>query len=63
MTDANGYFTMPGLSPGTYETRASLEGFGIGFGAVRWLSRRRRGLNLTLKVSGTEQSITVVADA
>src|SRR2546426_11815607 len=28
VTDANGYFTIPGLPPGTYETRASLPGFG-----------------------------------
>src|SRR5882762_5526661 len=29
VTDANGYFTVPGLPPGTYETRATLQGFGI----------------------------------
>lgn len=28
VTTPNGYFTMPGLPPGAYEVRASLEGFG-----------------------------------
>ena len=27
VTDANGHFTIPGLPPGSYETRASLQGF------------------------------------
>src|SRR5712691_9234834 len=30
VTDANGYFTVPGLAPGKYETRASLQGFRTG---------------------------------
>ena len=29
VSDAKGYFTLPGLPPGSYETRASLQGFGI----------------------------------
>src|SRR5688572_7697573 len=28
VTDGNGYFTLTGLPPGTYETRASVAGFG-----------------------------------
>lgn len=27
VTDPNGYFTVPGLAPGTYEARATLQGF------------------------------------
>ena len=30
VTDANGYFTVPGLAPGKYETRAMLQGFRTG---------------------------------
>src|SRR5438093_6110598 len=30
ITDANGYFAVPGLAPGKYETRASLQGFRTG---------------------------------
>src|SRR5258708_18524101 len=29
-TDSNGYFTVPGLAPGRYEARASLQGFRTG---------------------------------
>src|SRR5213083_3654544 len=27
VTDSNGYFAVPGLAPGKYETRATLQGF------------------------------------
>src|SRR3989454_2713268 len=60
VTDANGYFTVPGLPPGTYETRATLQGFGIAVERVTLAVAQEAGLNLTLKVTGTEESITVV---
>jgi hypothetical protein len=31
VTDSNGYFTVPGLAPGQYETRATLQGFATGY--------------------------------
>ena len=60
VTDANGYFTMPGLPPGTYETRASLQGFRTAVERVTLEVAQEAGLNLTLYVAGTEESITVV---
>lgn len=59
-TDANGYFTIPGLPPGTYETRASLPGFGTAVERVVLAVAQEAGLTLTLKVSVTEESVTVV---
>jgi hypothetical protein len=63
VTDANGYFTIPGLPPGTYETRASLTGFGAAIERVTLVVAEEAGLSLALKVSGTEESITVVGTA
>jgi len=60
VTDANGYFTIPGLPPGTYETRASLTGFGTAVERVTLAVAQEAGLSLTLKVGATEESITVV---
>ena len=63
ITDANGYFTVPGLPPGTYETRATLQGFGIAVERVTLAVAQEAGLNLLLKVTGTEESITVTGTA
>src|SRR2546427_8366941 len=60
VTDANGYFTVPGLPPGTYETRATLQGFGIAVERVTLAVGEEAGLNLTLRVSATEENVTVV---
>ena len=60
ITDAKGNFTIPGLPPGTYETRASLAGFGTALERVTLAVAQEAGLNLTLKVSATAESVTVV---
>src|SRR5437867_3369545 len=60
VTDANGFFTVPGLPPGTYETRASLTGFGTAVERLVLAVGQEAGVNLTLKVSATEESLTVV---
>src|SRR6266508_6550625 len=60
VTDANGHFTIPGLPPGTYETRASLQGFGTAIERVVLAVAQEAALGLTLKVTGTAESITVV---
>src|SRR5262245_267180 len=59
VTDGNGHFTIPGLPPGTYETRASLTGFGTAVERVTLAVAQEAGLSLTLKVSATEESVTV----
>jgi Carboxypeptidase regulatory-like domain/TonB-dependent Receptor Plug Domain/TonB dependent receptor len=60
VTDANGYFAMPGLPPGTYELRASLPGFGTAVERVTLTLAQEAGLDLTLKVEGAQESVTVV---
>ena len=63
VTDGSGYFTIPGLPPGAYETRASLQGFGSVVERVTLAVAQEAGLSLTLKVTGTEESIIVVGTA
>ena len=62
-TDSNGYFTVPGLAPGKYETRATLQGFSaaVQTGIVLQVAQQA-GLNIILKLGTTSESITVTAD-
>src|SRR5262245_31326989 len=60
VSDGNGFFTVPGLPPGTYETRASLTGFGTSVERLVLAVGQEAGISLTLKVSATEESVTVV---
>lgn len=60
VTDGSGHFTMTGLPPGTYQTRASLEGFGAAVQAITLAVAEEAGLNLTLRLIGTTESVTVV---
>src|SRR5262245_29755790 len=64
VTDTNGYFTVPGLPPGKYETRASLQGFRTGVQSdVTLQVGQQAGLNMVLKVGTTEESITVSGES
>src|SRR3989442_5346784 len=60
VTDANGYFTVPGLAPGKYETRASVQGFrtGVQTGIALEVAQQA-GLNMVLTVGTTKETITV----
>src|SRR5512140_630437 len=51
ITDATGKFTLPGLPPGGYEARETLQGFNTGMqtGIVLAVGQQA-GLNVTLKV-------------
>lgn len=60
VTDANGDFTVPGLPPGPYEARAMLSGFGTAVERLTLVVAQEAGLNLTLKLSATEETVTVV---
>src|SRR5213594_2896896 len=53
VSDGNGFFTVPGLPPGTYETRASLTGFGTAVERLVLAVGQAAGVSLTLKVSAT----------
>ena len=64
VSDTNGLFTISGLLPGRYETRASLTGFATVVERDIVLTvAQQAALNVTLKVSGTAESITVVGAA
>jgi len=64
VTDSNGYFALPGLPPGRYEARASLQGFrtGVQTGIALALAQEA-GLNLVLSVGATAESITVSGES
>ena len=64
VTDANGYFTVPGLPPGKYETRATLQGFRTGVqNGIALAVAQQAGLNMVLKVGTTEETITVSGES
>src|SRR5437762_4365134 len=63
VSDASGNFTIPGLPPGTYETRATLQGFATAIERLTLAVAQEAGLTLTLRVLGTEESITVTGAA
>ncbi|MEO6235524.1 MAG: TonB-dependent receptor, partial [Vicinamibacterales bacterium] len=60
VTDTNGYFTMPGLPPGTYDVGASLPGFGAAVDRVTLAVAQEAGLNLILRIGGARESMTIV---
>ena len=64
VTDSNGYFTVPGLAPGRYEARASLQGFrtGVQTGITLQVGQDA-GLNFVLSVGATAESITVSGES
>ncbi len=64
VTDGNGSFTVPGLLPGRYEARATLEGFAtaVQSGIVLAVAQQT-ALHLVLKVGATSETVTVVGTA
>src|SRR5258705_10761723 len=64
VTDSNGYFALPGLAPGKYETRAMLQGFrtGVQTGVALEVAQQA-GLNRVLKAGTTEETITVSGES
>ena len=64
VTDGNGYFTVPGLAPGTYAARATLQGFAtaVQSGIVLEVAQQA-ALNLVLKVGTASETITVSGEA
>ena len=64
VSDAQGYFAVPGLAPGRYEARASLQGFatGVQSGIVLAVAQQA-ALTLTLKVGTAAETITVSGES
>jgi carboxypeptidase family protein/TonB-dependent receptor-like protein len=64
VSDSNGYFAVPGLAPGKYEARASLQGFatGVQTGIVLEVAQQA-GLTLILSVGKTSETITVTGES
>ena len=64
VTDSNGYFAVPGLPPGKYETRATLQGFATAVQTGIALEvAQQAGLNLVLKLGTTAETITVTGES
>ncbi|HJZ70268.1 MAG TPA: TonB-dependent receptor, partial [Vicinamibacterales bacterium] len=64
VTDSNGYFTVPGLAPGRYEARATLQGFtaAVQTGIVLEVAQQA-GLTFTLKIGVTSETVTVSGES
>jgi len=63
VTDENGYFTVPGLTPGRYETRASLQGFTTAVqNGIALEVAQQAALNVVLRLGTTEETITVTGE-
>lgn len=64
VTDENGYYTVPGLAPGRYEARATLQGFATAVHSGMVLEvAQQAGLNLVLKLGTAEETITVTGES
>jgi hypothetical protein len=64
VTDANGYFTVPGLAPGKYEARASLQGFSTWVQAGIALEvGQQAGVNVVMSLGAAEETITVSGES
>ncbi len=63
VTDSAGLCTVSGLQPGTYQVRAALDGFGPETQTIRLAVGQQAAMQLTLKVGGTEETISVVASS
>jgi hypothetical protein len=58
-----GAFTLPGLAPGRYEVRVTLQGFSTSVQNVELAVAQEAGLNVTLKVGTAQETITVTASS
>ena len=63
ITDANGYFTVPGLAPGKYEARATLQGFATWVQSIVLEVSQQAALGITLKLGTTSENITVTGES
>src|SRR5262249_16303613 len=61
--DANGSFTVPGLLPGPYEAKATLDGFQPAAEQFDLTVAANASIALVLKVGGAQEQVTVAAAA
>ena len=61
VSNGDGTFTLPGLPPGRYEVRVSLQGFNTSVQTVELAVAQQAGLMITMKVGTAQESVTVTA--
>jgi hypothetical protein len=63
VSNGDGAFTLAGLAPGRYEVRVTLQGFNTSAQNIEVAVAQQAGLNVTLKVGTTQESVTVTASS
>ncbi len=64
VTDAQGFYRIPALEPGTYHVKAELSGFqAVEWKSVKLVAAGEVTLNPELKVAGLGEAITVLGQA
>jgi hypothetical protein len=64
VSDANGFYRVPALEPGTYTVRSELSGFQtVELKEVRLVAASEATINVDMKVAGVGEAITVLGQA
>ena len=63
LTDSDGKFTLPNVSPGSYAITVTRAGFGQSSSAVQVIAGDKKELNVRLEVNPLSEEVTVTAEA